>query len=139
MKKSGPIAAGVWAKRSETEVIERVRDIVLASNFDGVSVGAERPLESPRSADQGLGGRDGARGGAEPVGALGIQELRVCAGECRGGELERVVECGEDGELGCVVEIVGCRDPIEGPGCRRVSPGHVRVFFGRRASASRCR
>jgi len=50
-----------------------------------------------------------------------------------------VAERGEDRELGCAVEVVGRRDPVEIPGIRCEAPGHVRGFLGRRASASRCR
>ena len=109
------------------------------SNLEGFSIGADRALESVGPADQGLGEREAARGAAEPVGSLGIAELGLRADERRGGELEGVVERGEDREFGCALEVVGRRDPVEIPGIRCEAPGHVRGFLGRRASASRCR
>jgi hypothetical protein len=103
--------------------VERLGTSCGPWKLDSFAIGAERTLECPCSAEQGLGDRGGARRGAEPGGALGIQELGVGAEECRGGESEREVECGEDRELGCGFEVVGGRDLVEGCGGRRIAAG----------------
>jgi len=133
------IAHLLLSLRNEVEVVEIRGFLMSRSSLEGSSIGADRALEPADAGDQGLGDREAARGGAEPVGALGIAELGVCAGERRDADREGVVERGEDRELGCAVEVVGRRDPAEIPGIRCEAPGHVRGFLGRRASASRCR
>ena len=126
-------------ERSEVEVVEIRGFLMSRSSLEGSSIGADRALESVGPADQGLCEREAARGGADPVGALGIAELGVRADERRGGEFEGVVERGEDRELGCAVEVVERRDRVEVLGIRCEAPAHARGFLGRRASASRCR
>jgi hypothetical protein len=113
--------------------------VISASDLDGLLVGDESLFHVGRLVDEGLGCSSRMRRLAEPIGAVGIYELGMRADEGADDQIERLIECGGDGELGRVGEIVGCRCPIDLLGVRRVSPGHSRVFFGRRASASRRR
>ena len=112
---------------------------VLASDLEGFSVGNDRLFHGGRMVDEGLGSGGDARRLAEPVEAPRICDFGMLAGEGAGDQIQRPIECGEDGELGRVDEIVRSRHPIDLPAARWVSPGHSRDFFGRRASASRRR
>jgi len=112
---------------------------VLASDLDGFSVGDERLFHVGRLVNYVLGCSGDARRLAEPVGALRVCEFRMRADEGTDRQLERIFECRKDGELGRMGEIVGRWGPIDLSAVRCAAPDHSRVFFLRRASASRRR